>query len=74
MSKATENDVMNNEELSLEQAFAKIDELMREMSEEDIPLEKTFDLYKQGMELLNFCNLKIDKVEKQIKELSDDIR
>ena len=74
MSKATENDVMNSEELSLEQAFAKIDELMREMSEEDIPLEKTFDLYKQGMELLNFCNLKIDKVEKQIKELSDDIR
>lgn len=74
MSKRAENDVMNSEDLSLEQAFEKIDELMREMSEEDIPLEKTFELYKQGMELLNYCNGKIDKVEKQIKELSDDFR
>lgn len=64
---------MNIEELSLEQAFIKIDELMNEMSDEDIPLEKSFELYKQGMDLLNHCNGKIDKVEKQIKELNNDI-
>lgn len=64
---------MNIEELSLEQAFLKIDELMNEMSDEDIPLEKSFELYKQGMDLLNHCNGKIDKVEKQIKELNNDI-
>lgn len=63
----------NIDELSLEQAFLKIDELMNEMSDEDIPLEKSFELYKEGMDLLNHCNNKIDKVEKQIKELSNDI-
>lgn len=67
------NESLNIDELSLEQAFSKIDELMNEMADEDIPLEKSFELYKQGMDLLNHCNSKIDKVEKQIKELNNDI-
>ena len=79
MAKKLENDSellnteANNEsisELSLEDAFDKIDELMNEMSDSDIPLEKSFELYKQGMELLKHCNEKIEKVEKQVIELS----
>lgn len=64
---------LNIDELSLEQAFEKIDEIMGEMSKSDIPLEESFELYKKGMELLNHCNVKIDKVEKQVKELQNDI-
>lgn len=56
--------------LSLEQAFDKINDVMTEMSDGDIPLEKSFELYKQGMELLNHCSKKIDKVEKEIEILS----
>ena len=61
-------------ELSLEQAFEEINNVMNEMSEEDVPLEKTFELYKQGMELLNHCSEKIDKVEKEIEILSTGAR
>lgn len=64
---------MKIDELSLEQAFDKIDELMNKMSENDIPLEESFELYKKGMELLNHCNSKIEKVEKQVKEIQNDI-
>lgn len=73
MAKTKEEINENNEinDLSLEQAFDKIEELLSEMGSEDVPLEKSFDLYKKGMELLNHCNNKIDKVEKQVKELSE---
>jgi len=57
-------------ELSLEQAFEEINNVMNEMSGEEVPLEKSFELYKQGMELLNHCSTKIDKVEKEIEILS----
>ena len=63
---------MNKEEiqaLSLEESFEKIEELINEMSD-DISLERSFELYKDGMELLNNCNIKIDRVEKAIQELS----
>lgn len=58
------------EELSLEEGFEKIEELMNEMSDGDISLEESFEKYKLGMELLKHCSDKIDKVEKQIQVLN----
>lgn len=58
------------EELSLEQAFDELNGIMQQMSEDDIALEKSFELYKKGVELLNHCSSKIEKVEKEIEILS----
>lgn len=57
-------------ELTLEETFVKIDELMQKLSEEDVPLEESFDMYKDGMTMLNHCKQVIDKVEKKVIELS----
>lgn len=65
--KAKELDIDN---LSLEEGFEKIEELMNEMTDSDIPLEESFEKYKLGMQLLKHCSDKIDKVEKQIQVLS----
>lgn len=59
------------EKLTLEEAFDKIDNLMDEMSEEDIALDKSFELYKEGMELLKHCSEKIDLVEKQVQMINE---
>lgn len=59
------------ESLSLEEGFAKIEELMNEMSEADVSLEESFEKYKLGMELLKHCSEKIDRVEKEIQILSE---
>ena len=61
---------MEIENLSLEESFAKIEELMNEMSEGDVSLTESFEKYKLGMELLAHCNEQIDGVEKQIQILS----
>lgn len=51
---------------SLEDNFARIDEIMDKLSEEDVSLEESFGLYKEGMELVKSCSKAIDKVEKEI--------
>jgi len=56
-----------NEELSLEEAFENLDELIGQMQSADIPLEDAFALYKKGVALVELCNKKIEKVECDIK-------
>lgn len=60
------------EELSLEEAFERVDETMRSLQEEGIPLEDSFRLYKEGMELLKYCSDKIDHVEKQVLVMGEE--
>ena len=42
--------------------------------EEEASLEKSFQMYHQGMELLKTCNEKIDQVEKRIQMLDEEGR
>lgn len=64
-------EIKDIKDLSLEEGFAKIEELMDEMADSEVTLEESFEKYKLGMQLLKHCNEKIDRVEKQIQILSD---
>ena len=41
---------------SLEENFARLEELMGELEREDIPLEEAFSAYSAGMAVLKQCN------------------
>ncbi len=56
--------------MSLEEKFAKLVETVKKLEAEDISLEESFRIYKEGMELLKQCNADIDKVEKQVLQLN----
>ncbi len=60
-----------NEEMSLEEAFEELDGLIEKMETSQLPLEETFRLYKQGLSLVEFCNQKIEKVECDIKKVTE---
>ena len=59
-------------EKTLEQNLERLEELTGEMESGDIPLEKMYTLYKEGIDLVKECNKKIDTVEKKIKLINDD--
>ena len=59
-----------SEERTLESSFKELDELIEKMQTEDLPLEESFNLYKRGIELVQFCNEKIQKVECDIQKLN----
>lgn len=52
---------------TIEQNFEKIEEIIATMQSDDITLDKSFDLYNEGLKLIKDCNEKIEKVETQIK-------
>lgn len=59
-------------EKSVEELFADMDALLKQMEESDISLEQSFLLYNKGMEMLRMCNKKIDAVEKKILILDEN--
>ncbi|MCM1175070.1 MAG: exodeoxyribonuclease VII small subunit [Blautia sp.] len=60
------------EEFSLEEAFEQVEGTIALLEEEDITLEESFRAYQEGMKLLQYCNDKIDRVEKQVLKINED--
>ena len=62
----------NERELSIEEVFSKLDATVEKLESRDISLEESFRLYAKGMEMLRFCNEKIDTVEKKMLQMSEN--
>ena len=56
----------------LEENFARLEELIGKLEEEDISLEEAFQTYSEGMAVLKRCNVQIDRVEKQVLKLGEE--
>ena len=65
------NEFVLTEDTKLEDAFGMLDELVRKMEERDLALEDSFALYKKGLEIVEFCNKKIEKVECDIRKVTE---
>jgi exodeoxyribonuclease VII small subunit len=63
---------MAAKELTIEQTFEKLEDTIAKLQGEDVSLEDSFKLYKEGMKLVKSCNDKIDKVEKQVLKLNEN--
>ena len=59
------------EALTLEEALENVDKTLDKLAG-DIPLEQSFDLYREGMELLKYCDEKLKKVEQQVMVLDEE--
>ena len=58
--------------ISLEEAFEKLDTLIAELEKPENSLEASFRAFEQGMQLVKYCNEAIDKVEKKVFVLGQD--
>lgn len=60
------------QEISLEEAFAQIEEVIAHLETEEITLEQSFQEYNRGMQLLQHCNASIDQIEKKVLQINED--
>ncbi len=60
------------EELTLEESFEKLEEILEALESREITLEESFQTYAKGMELLKQCNEKIDTVEKKMQLINEE--
>ena len=56
---------------SKEENFKELDDIISEMSKDEISLEKSFELYNQGLKLVQNSNLQIGDMEKKIIVLNE---
>lgn len=61
-----------NKQLTLEESFEKLDETLTALESRDITLEKSFELYQKGMQLVKHCNEQIDLVEKKMQVINEE--
>lgn len=65
-----ENEVQ--EEQTLEEAFASLDELIEILEDKETSLEDSFQVYQKGMELIKKCSEKIEHVETKVLLMNED--
>ncbi len=56
----------------IEENFAKLEEVIGRLENEDTSLEDAFAAYSEGMKLVKTCNDQIDRVEKQVLKLTQE--
>ena len=62
----------DEKQLSVEEAFSKIEEKIKALEDEDITLEDSFKEYQEGMKLLKSCHEAIAVVEQKVQKISED--
>ncbi len=60
------------EALSLEELFARLEDTIHRMEEDEVSLEDSFALYHRGMDNLRMCSERIDEVEKKMLVLDEE--
>lgn len=59
-------------QISLEERFKQIEDIIEQMETGDITLDKSFELYKKGLEEMKAANAMLDDMEKAMLIMNED--
>ncbi|HKK44854.1 MAG TPA: exodeoxyribonuclease VII small subunit [Balneolaceae bacterium] len=62
----------DTERQSFEDALSRLEAIVNELEDESIPLEKSIELYEEGIELSKMCTDKLEKAELRIKKVASE--
>ena len=60
---------MPKKEVSFEDALERLEEIVDLLESGENPLEKSLELFEEGVGLVKLCNKKLEKVENSVKIL-----
>ena len=58
-----------NNEMSFEQALARLEQIVRSLEGGNVPLEDLIKLFDEGTSLVKLCTSRLDKAEEKVKLL-----
>lgn len=62
----------NLEKLTFEKGLGRLEELVHELESDDLNLDKSLELFEEGIKLTRSLNKKLDEAEKKLEVLSKD--
>jgi len=65
---------METNEMTFEQAAARLDEIVKLLERGDAPLDKSLALFEEGAKLIKTCSTKLDEAEQMIARLHEDTK
>jgi exodeoxyribonuclease VII small subunit len=63
---------MTDEQLTFEQAYAQLEEIVTRLETGDLPLAESVALYERGQQLARLCGAMLDTAELRVQQLADD--
>ncbi len=60
------------EKLDFEKALKELERLVKQLEENDLPLEESLKTFEHGINLSRYCAKCLDDAEKRIQQLSRD--
>ncbi len=58
--------------MTVEKCFEELGEVLKKLEDENTGLEESFKLYEEGLKLVNTARQSIDRVEKDLRVLSEE--
>ncbi len=65
--------VMAVKKMTLEQSFESLDNIIGQLQGGELTLEESFKMYEEGMKLVKNCNDALDKVEKKLIVVDNEV-
>jgi exodeoxyribonuclease VII small subunit len=59
------------QQLSFEAAMVRLESIVEQLENGDVPLEQAIELFQEGMLLSKTCNTKLNQVERKIEMLTE---
>ncbi len=57
------------EGLTFEKAMARLEEIVEAMEKEEVPLDDALKHFEEGMDLVDFCEKKLNDVQKKVETI-----
>ena len=57
-----------------EKAFKELEEIVKRLEGEELPLDESLNLFEQGIRLSRFCHQRLEEVEKKIETILADAK
>ncbi|HPC90336.1 MAG TPA: exodeoxyribonuclease VII small subunit [Methanothrix sp.] len=64
---------MKNDEMGLEQALERLEQIVQTLENGKMGLEESLDLYEKGMELVRLCEGRLQSAERRIECLTGEL-
>lgn len=65
---------IDTKELSYEEAFAQLEQVLAQLERDDLPLEESLVLYEKGVALSTHCSTLLDGAELRVQQWQADDR
>jgi exodeoxyribonuclease VII small subunit len=59
-------------EIKFEKALGRLEEIVEELEKGEIELEKSLEIFEEGIKMTRLCSKKLDEAEKKIELLTKD--